>query len=121
MRTGTAQWLHQNGLAFDALRKELIDCGCKAAFAFGSTVRGDATTDSDIDIAVVGTALPNLTSLTSSRPLDVHLWSTLPGHVSQDGGKSVGLPVESLAWAGAHLGHEGHLLRRQGRPIRGGG
>ncbi len=41
------------------------------------------------------------------------------GHVSQDGGKSVGLPVESLAWAGAHLGHEGHLLRRQGRPIRG--
>jgi predicted nucleotidyltransferase len=73
-----AKWLDQTGIALGTLRQILIDRGCEAVFAFGSTVRGDATQDSDIDIAVVGGTHPNLAPLTANQPLDVHSWSTIP-------------------------------------------
>ena len=78
MAPEVTRWLQQTGLALGALQRVLMDCGCEAAFAFGSTVRGDATQDSDIDIAVAGGTAPNLTFLTANRPLDVHGWSTMP-------------------------------------------
>ena len=72
------RWLARTGISFEEMTQECQAHGCTAAFAFGSTVRGDTTETSDVDIAVVGGKTTKPIHVHSAFPVEIHSWPNLP-------------------------------------------
>ena len=78
-------WAQHTGIDLHRLEDTLAAWGCRAAWVFGSTVRGDDEAGSDIDIAVITAPCgsppvhpPAAFAVQARLPIEWHCWSDMP-------------------------------------------
>ena len=119
------QWAQHVGISLPDLAAALAAWNARAAWVFGSTVRGDDVAGSDIDIAVItapygsGPSHPPMAFVVQARlPVEWHVWAQMSPPLQAEAVASGICVFEATSGEADRIAREVHKAWQRDAPAR---